>query len=197
MPGRMCAETEELLKEGCHCLLCEESNGIKINVKQTAFDLNIPYTTLWSRFLNIHKPTQEAHASQERLLIKWIKHLGLTGCPLCKWTIRIGAQHLHPDNKHPSKNWVYSFIQILCYPWHLALTQNVPRLLTVLLSTGTLMNLKSLLNHMVFPSRPYITWTRRDARGVVERRLAAGNIYILEDSVPSISIVVLILSLSQ
>ena len=120
MPGHMCAETEELLKEGCHHLLCEESNGIKINVKQTAFDLNVPYTTLWSCFLNIHKPTQETHASQqflspsqERLLIKWIEHLGLTGCPLCKQTIRIWAQHLHPDNKHPRKNWIYSFLK-----WH-------------------------------------------------------------------------------
>ena len=114
----MHAETEDLLKEGYYCLLHEESNGIKINVKQTAFDLNVPYTTLWSCFLNIHKPTQEAHASQqflspsqERLLIKWIKHLGLTGCPLCKRTIQIQAQHLHPDNKHPSKNWIYSFLK--------------------------------------------------------------------------------------
>ena len=82
-------------------------------------------------------------------------------------------------------------------PWHLALTQNMPRLLNILLSTGTSMNSKSLLNHMVFPLKTYITWMRRDARGVVERRLAAGNIYILKDSVPSISIVVLILSLSQ
>ena len=92
----------------------------QINVKQTAFDLNVPYTTLWSRFLNIHKPTQEAHASQqflspsqERLLIEWIEHLGLTGCPLCKWTIWIQAQHLCLDNKHPSKNWIYSFLK-----WH-------------------------------------------------------------------------------
>ena len=89
-----CAETEECLKEGCHRLLREESNGIKINVKQRAFDLNVPYTTLWSHFLNIHKPTQEAHASQQflslfqkGLLIKWIEHLGLTCHPLCKWTI--------------------------------------------------------------------------------------------------------------
>ena len=91
-------ETEELLKEGCRRLLCEKRNGIKINIKQTAFDLNIPYTTLRSRFLNIHKPAQEAHTtqqflspSQERLLVKWIEHLGLTGRPLCKRTIRINA----------------------------------------------------------------------------------------------------------
>lgn len=94
MPEHMHAETEELLKEGCCRLIHEKSNGIKINVKQTAFDLNVPYTTLWSRFCNIHKPAQEAHASQqfltlsqETLLSKWIEHLGLTGHPLCKRTI--------------------------------------------------------------------------------------------------------------
>ena len=63
----MHAGTEELLKEGCHHLLCEESNGIKIDVKQSAFELNVPYTILGSHFLNIHKLTQEAHASQQFL----------------------------------------------------------------------------------------------------------------------------------
>jgi hypothetical protein len=48
-------ETEELLREGCCRLVRKKSNGIKINVKQTAYDLNVPYTTLRSRFLNIHK----------------------------------------------------------------------------------------------------------------------------------------------
>ena len=106
-------ENEELLKEGCRCLICEKSNGIKINVKQTAFNLGVPlaYTTLRSRFLNIHKPAKEAHTSQERLLVKWIEHLGITGCPLCKWTIRIRAQHLHPENQRPSKNWIYAFLK--------------------------------------------------------------------------------------
>ena len=42
MPGRTRAETEELLKESCRRLL-RESNGIVINVKQTAFDLRLFY----------------------------------------------------------------------------------------------------------------------------------------------------------
>ena len=58
-------------------------------------------------------------------------------------------------------------------------------------------NSKSLLNHMVFPSRTFIPWMRRDARGVVRRRLAKENIYTLEDSMPSTSIVVLISNLSR
>ena len=199
-------EIEELLKEGCRRLLREKRNGIKINVKQTAFDLNIPYTTLRSRFLNIHKPAQEAHTtqqflspSQEKLLVKWIEHLGLTGRPLCKRTIRIRAQHLHPDNKRPSKNWIYAFLKdilILCYPQHPASTQNVQRLLTAPLSTSTLMNSKSWLNRLVFPLRIFITWTRRVARGVVGRRQAEGSIYTLGDSVPSTGIVVLTSNLS-
>ena len=72
MPEHMCVETEELLKESCHHLIHEKRNGMKINVKQTAFDLNIPYTTLWSRFLNIHKPAQEAYASQQFLSLSQI-----------------------------------------------------------------------------------------------------------------------------
>jgi hypothetical protein len=77
-------------------------------------------------------------------------------------------------------------IPVLCYPRHLALTQNVQRLLTVPLSINTLMNSKSLVNHMIFPSRTL--WTRRDARGVVGRKLAKENTYILGDSVQSTSV---------
>ena len=50
-------------------------------------------------------------------------------------------------------------------------------------------NSKSLL---LFPSRTFITWMRRDARGVVGKRLAKENIYALEDSMPSTSIIELI-----
>ena len=49
MPQRMRVETEELLQEGCRRLIREKSNGIKINVKQTASDLKVPYTTLRNR----------------------------------------------------------------------------------------------------------------------------------------------------
>lgn len=111
-------ETEELLKEGCSRLIRKKCNGIKINIKQTASDLNVPYTTLRSRFLNIHKPAQEAHASQqflspsqERLLGKWVEHLGATGHPLCKRTIQVRAQHLHLVNKRSGKNWIYAFLK--------------------------------------------------------------------------------------
>jgi len=83
--------------------------------------LNIPYTTLRARFLNVHKSRHEAHAAQqflspaqEQLLVKWIVHLGSTGRPLCKRTIRIRAQHLHSENKKPSCNWIYSFLK--CHP---------------------------------------------------------------------------------
>ena len=55
VPERTRIETEELLQEGCRRLIREKSNGIKINVKQTAFDLNVPYTTLRSRFLTSGK----------------------------------------------------------------------------------------------------------------------------------------------
>jgi hypothetical protein len=84
MPERTRTETEKLLQEGCRRLIREKRNGIKINIKQTAFDLNVPYTTLRNRFLNSNKPAKEAHASQqflspsqETLLVKWIEHLAI------------------------------------------------------------------------------------------------------------------------
>ena len=81
---------------------------------------SLPVTTGFVGKLHclLMKPVQEAHASQqflipsqERLLCKWIEHLGATGCPLCKWTIWVRAQHLHLDNKQPSKNWIYAFLK--------------------------------------------------------------------------------------
>jgi hypothetical protein len=111
-------ETEELLKEGCRQLTLEKQNGGKINIKKMATHLDVPYTTLHARFLNVHKSRNEAHTTQqflsptlEQLLIKWIIHLGSTGRPLCKRTIRVRAQHLHPENKKPCRNWIYLFLK--------------------------------------------------------------------------------------
>jgi hypothetical protein len=93
-------------------------NGLKINIKAKASDFKVPYTTLHGRFHNIHKPRVEAHvhqqflsASLEKVLVLWIKHLGSTGFPLCKRAIKTRAQHLHPDNKKPSANWIYTFLK--------------------------------------------------------------------------------------
>src|SRR6266852_4228567 len=112
------AKTEELLKEGCRQLTLKKPNGSKVNIKGIAALLKVAYTTLRSRFLNIHKPCHEAHTAQqflsptlEQLLVKWIIHLGSTGHPLCKWTIKAQAQHLHPENKKPSRNWIYLFLK--------------------------------------------------------------------------------------
>ena len=90
------AETEKLLREGCRQLTLDKQNGGKVNIKAVATCLTVPYTTLRARFLNAHKPRHEAHGAQqflspslEQLLVKWIVHLGSTGRPLCKRTIRI------------------------------------------------------------------------------------------------------------
>jgi hypothetical protein len=111
-------KTEELLKEGCRRLTLEKQNGNKINIKEMAAHLKVPYTTLRARFLNVHKSRPEAHISQqflsptlERLLVNWIIHLGSTGRPLCKRTIKTRAQHLHPEQKKPSRNWIYLFLK--------------------------------------------------------------------------------------
>lgn len=88
--------TEELLKEGCRLLTLEKQKGGKINIKDVAGQLGIPYSTLYARFRNVYKPCREAHTEQqflspslESVLVKWIIHLGSTGHPLCKRTIRI------------------------------------------------------------------------------------------------------------
>jgi hypothetical protein len=113
----MTRSTEDLLKEGCRQLLLQQKDG-KINIKKTAHLLGVPYSTLHARFHNIHKSRQEAHTEQqflspgqENVLVKWIIHLGSTGRPLCKRTIKTRAQCLHTDNKKPSRNWVYLFFR--------------------------------------------------------------------------------------
>jgi hypothetical protein len=115
---RHAANVEELIKEGCRLLTLEKQKGGKVNIKKTAALLSVPYSTLYARFRNIHKPRHEAYTelqflspSLESVLVKWIIHLGSTGRPLCKRTIRIRAQHLHPDNKKPCRNWIYLFLK--------------------------------------------------------------------------------------
>ena len=71
MPEHMCVETEELLKEGCHHLICKKSNDIKINIKQTAFNLNVPYTTFgvtFSTSTSLHKKLM--HLNNSSLCLK-------------------------------------------------------------------------------------------------------------------------------
>ena len=155
-------ETEELLKEGCHCLICKKCNGI-------TFSSNGLYTLGQLAILSVNGLSESEHSTFTQT----------TSGPA-----KTGFM--------PSSN----NILILCYPQHLALTWNVPRPLIILLSTSTLMNSPSLLNHWVFPSRTYTTWMRRDARVVVKRRVAKGSTYTHGDSVPSTSIIVLILNLS-
>ena len=118
MPQHTSDETKALLQEGCCCLSRKKHNGIKINIAQTARDLDVVYGTLHARFLNIHKPAREAHTTQqfispaqENVLDKWIDHFGGTACPIGKRTIHSHAQHLHPDNKQPGKNWIYDFLK--------------------------------------------------------------------------------------
>jgi hypothetical protein len=46
MLERTSDETEALLQEGCRRLIREKRNGIKINIAQTARDLDVVYGTL-------------------------------------------------------------------------------------------------------------------------------------------------------
>jgi hypothetical protein len=135
-PPRSQKETEQeaRLQEGCHQLAREKRNGLKINIKTKASELNVPYSSLYGHFHNIHKPHAEAHAHQqflsdflERVLVLWIKHLGSTGFPPCKQAIKARAQQLHPSNKKPSPTGsTHSFgaIPTLFYPHQAVLILN-------------------------------------------------------------------------
>src|SRR6267154_2862266 len=82
----------------------------------------------------------------------------------------------------------------LSYPQHPVLIQNVPRHSTVPSLTATLTSLLILLSLWIFQLGIYLIWTRRAAREVVERIVAAGNISTHEGNVQSTSIAVPILS---
>ena len=58
---------EGLLWEGCHQLSLKAQSGRKVNIKEMAAYLNIPYITLRAHFLNVHKPCSEAHTDQQFL----------------------------------------------------------------------------------------------------------------------------------
>ena len=60
-------EQEAHLQEGCRQLARKKSNGLRINIKAKAVELNVPYTILYSRFKDVHKPCNEAHAHQQFL----------------------------------------------------------------------------------------------------------------------------------
>ena len=93
------------------------------------------------------------------------------------------TQHLHPDNKRPSKNWIYAFLK---------------RNPNIVLSSASGLDPKrakafnrpvvnryfdELKELVEFQLRTFITWTRRDVRGVVRRKLAEESIYTPGDSV--------------
>ena len=88
---------ETLKKEGCRLLALEKQKGGKVDIKNTAKSLGIPYSTLYARFRNIHKSRREGHTEQqflspglESVLVKWIIHLGSTGRPLVLHSATIG-----------------------------------------------------------------------------------------------------------
>ncbi|KZP26367.1 DDE-domain-containing protein, partial [Athelia psychrophila] len=74
----------------------------------------VPYHTLRNRFLGKSKAPEDAHANQqflspeqERVLADWLQHLGDTGHPLDKRSIREAARAI--AGKLPSRGWVRLF----------------------------------------------------------------------------------------
>jgi hypothetical protein len=98
---------------------CKELNaklkanpGCKPNVAAAARRHSVNYTTLRNRFQGHTKPRMEAHGcqqhispEQETVLVAWLEHLGTTGHPVCKCTIKRRVEFL--CGKKPGQNWVY------------------------------------------------------------------------------------------
>ncbi len=177
------AKVEELLHKGCCWLSDEKRNGINVNIKQTACELGVPYTTLHACFLNVHKSHHKGHTHQQFLtpswqnvLIQWIKHLGSTGHPICKWTIKQCAQVLHPAHKMPCWNWVYLFLQ--CHPDLVlsspcSLDPKWAKVFNCPVVNHYFDNLIALVQVLGIWLKISITWMRKDVRGV------AGKGYML------------------
>lgn len=88
------------------------------------------YATLRARFLNLFQTMRLLQLSSfsptlERLLSNGLYILAQQVVrPLCKQTIRVQAQHRHPENAKSGHNWIYLFLKhhpkiVLCTAsWH-------------------------------------------------------------------------------
>jgi len=101
---------------------CKELNaelkanpGCKPNIAATARRHSVNYTTLRNRFQGHTKPRNESHGhqqlispEQESVLVAWLEHLGTTGHPVCKRTIKQRVEFMR--GKKPGRDWVYRFL---------------------------------------------------------------------------------------
>jgi hypothetical protein len=94
----------------------KENPQDKLNIAAVARSHSITYTTLRNRFRGHTKPRKAAHGcqqlvspEQEAVLISWLKHLGVTGHPICKRTIKQQIQYM--CKQKPGKNWIYCFLE--------------------------------------------------------------------------------------
>ena len=115
--GTQSAKIEAAIQAACKDLDAElkANPGCKPNIAAAARCHSVIYTTLHNRFHGHTKPSKEAHAHQqcispeeETVLIEWLKHLGSTGHPVCKRTIKQRVESM--GKKKPGRNWVYRFL---------------------------------------------------------------------------------------
>lgn len=111
------AKIEVAIRAACEKLNAElkANPGCKPNIAATARHFSISYTTLRNRFQGHTKPRKESHGhqqnispEQETVLVAWLEHLGTTGHPVCKRTIKRRVEFM--CGKKPGRNWVYRFL---------------------------------------------------------------------------------------
>lgn len=113
------ATIEAAIQSACKELNAElkANPGCKSNIAAAARrHPAVNYTTLRNRFQGLTKPRKVSHAGQQRIspeqesvLVEWIEHLGITGHPVCKRTIKKRVEFL--CGKKPSRGWVYRFLE--------------------------------------------------------------------------------------
>lgn len=110
------ARLESVIQEGCRLLAAHQPprySAVHQDLERR-YGINVPYHTLRNRFLGKSKAPEDAHANQqflspeqERVLADWLQHLGDTGHPLDKRSIREAARAI--AGKLPSRGWVRLF----------------------------------------------------------------------------------------
>ena len=99
------------------------STDPKYTARQASRDYDVPYDTLRNRLKGI-KPRKKAHEAEmllneaeKKVLVDWIRYLGLAGIPVCKRTLRpkvkglMEAKGLTVTENSVSPSWIRTFLQ--------------------------------------------------------------------------------------
>jgi hypothetical protein len=114
---RQKTKRDQVLEDKIQAAAEDVRNGVVASAAAAARKHNLvtQYTTIWCRVHGKAAPRCKAHLcqqllnkSQEKVLMKWVKYLAVTGMPLSKRTL--GPKVFVLCGKTPSRKWVYRFL---------------------------------------------------------------------------------------